>query len=312
MRILVSGANGFIGRTLCPHLTLLGHSVIPAVRRLSGVQGEHVVGDKSSWITALADCSSVVHLAGRAHIMKDKEQDSLRVFRNVNVDATIKLANLAVEAGVKRFVFMSTVKVNGEETFPGYSLKPDDLPAPHDPYAISKWEAEQRLYEISKKTGLDVVIIRPPLVYGPGVQGNFKTMIQWVRSGVPLPLGLVNNSRSMIALENLVSFTALCADIEASPNAKGQVFLVADGDNVSTSELLCKIAKAYGCSSRLLPIPVRFIWFLARLIGKEAIGSRLLGSLVVDRSKTREVLGWDPPISMDNQLKKMAKYDTVA
>ena len=310
MRILVSGANGFIGRTLCPHLTLLGHSVVPAVSRLSGVQGEHVVGDKSSWITALTGCSSVVHLAGRAHIMKDKEQDSLRVFRNVNVDATIKLANFAVEAGVKRFVFMSTVKVNGEETFPGYDLKPEDSPAPHDPYAISKWEAEQRLYEISKKTGLDVVIIRPPLVYGPGVQGNFATMIQWVRSGIPLPLGYINNKRSMIALENLVSFTALCADIEASPNAKDQVFLVADGDDVSTSELLRRIANAYGCSSRLLPVPVGVIWFLACLMGGESIANRLLGSLVVDASKARDMLGWAPPINMDYQLKKMAIYDT--
>ncbi len=312
MRILVSGANGFIGRALCHHLSLLGHSVVPAVRSLSGLQGEYVIRNKSSWISVLSRCSSVVHLAGRTHIMKDKEQDSLRVFRNVNVDATIQLANIAVEAGVKRFIFMSTVKVNGEETLPGYSFKPDDLPVPHDPYAISKWEAEQGLFEIAKKTGLDIVIIRPPLVYGPDVQGNFETMIRWVRSGIPLPFGLINNSRSMIALENLVSFTALCADIEASPNAKDQIFLVADGEDVSTSELLRRIAKAYGNNGRLLPVPAGFIWFLARLMGKEAIASRLLGSLVVDRSKTREVLGWDPPMSMDNQLKKMARYDTVA
>jgi nucleoside-diphosphate-sugar epimerase len=311
MRILVSGANGFIGRTLCSHLILLGHSVVPAVRRLSGVKGECVVGDKSSWITALTDCSSVVHLAGRAHIMKDKEKDPLRVFRDVNVDATIKLANYAVEAGVRRFVFMSTVKVNGEETFSEYSLKPDDLPTPHDPYAISKWEAEQHLLEISKKTGLEVVIVRPPLVYGPGVQGNFKTMIQWVRSGIPLPLGYIHNKRSMIALENLISFTALCADIEASPNAKDQVFLVADGDDVSTSELLRRIANAYGCSSRLLPVPVGVIRFLARLMNRESICNRLLGSLVVDVSKARDMLGWSPPINMEYQLKKMVIYDSL-
>lgn len=311
MKVLVSGANGFIGRALCSHLSFLGHSVVPAVRRSSGIEGEHIVGDKSSWMYALAGCSSVVHLAGRAHVMQDQERDPLQAFRTANVDTTIELANRAVEAGVRRFVFMSTIKVNGEETPSGRCFKPEDLPAPQDAYATSKWEAEQRLLEIAKKTGLDVVIIRPPLVYGPGVKGNFASLIQSVKREVPLPVGTTSNQRSMIALENLVSFTALCADIEASPNAKDQIFLVSDGKDISTSELVRKVAKAYGCNCRLLPVPVGLIWFAARLIGKASIINRLFGSLVVDGSKARKMLGWHPPITIDEQLQKMALHDSL-
>jgi nucleoside-diphosphate-sugar epimerase len=311
MKVLVSGANGFIGHALCSHLSFLGHLVVPAVRRSSGMKGEHVVGDKPSWMYALTGCSSVVHLAGRAHVMQADEREPLRAFRTVNVDTTIELANRAVEAGVRRFVFMSTIKVNGEETPPGCRFKPDDLPMPQDPYAIFKWEAEQRLLEIAKKTGLDVVIIRPPLVYGPGVKGNFASLIQWVKREMPLPLGATHNHRSMIALENLVSFTTLCADIAASPNAKDQIFLVSDGKDVSTSELLRRVAKAYGCNSRLLPVPVGLLWFTARLIGKASIVDRLFGSLVVDGSKAREMLGWHPPVSMDEQLQKIALHDSL-
>jgi nucleoside-diphosphate-sugar epimerase len=310
MKVLVSGANGFIGRALCSHLSSLGHSVVPAVRHSYGMKGEHIVGDRASWMHALAGCSGVVHLAGRAHVMQDHETDPIQAFRATNVGTTIELANRAVEAGVRRFVFMSTIKVNGEETAPGCRFKPDDLTAPQDPYAISKWEAENGLLEIARKSGLEVVIVRPPLVYGPGVKGNFASLVCWVNSGVPLPLGAVRNCRSMIALENLVSFAALCADADASPNAKDQIFLVSDGEDVSTSGLLRKVAKAYGCNCRLLPLPAGLIRFVARLMSKASLADRLLGSLVIDGSKAREMLGWHPPLTMDEQLQRMVLHDS--
>lgn len=310
MRVLVTGANGFVGSALCPYLAALGHTVIPAVRRQSGIASEVVVHGAESWKAALKGCDSVIHLAARAHVMQDQEQDLLQAFRASNVDTTIELAKRAVEAGVRRFVFMSTIKVNGEETAPGSSFSPDDPVAPKDPYAISKWEAEQELSEIAKSTGLEVVIIRPPLVYGPGVKGNFAALIKWVKNGIPLPLGAIRNRRSMMALDNLVNFTALCADIDASPNAKGQVFLVSDGEDVSTAELLRKVAKAFRRNSRLFRVPEGLMRVAARWMGKASIADRLFGSLVVDDSKARQMLGWHPQLSIDEQLQKMAQYDS--
>jgi nucleoside-diphosphate-sugar epimerase len=205
---------------------------------------------------------------------------------------------------------MSTIKVNGEETASGCRFRPEVSTDPKDPYAISKWEAEQGLFEIAKRTGLEVVIIRPPLVYGPGVKGNFATLIKWVKIGVPLPFGSLRNRRSMIGLDNLLSFTVLCADIARSPNAKGQVFLVSDGEDVSTAELLRRVAKAYGCKSRLFSVPVDLMRLAARCTGKSSPADRLFGSLVVDDSKARQMLGWHPPSSMDEQLQKMALHDS--
>ena len=308
-KILVSGANGFIGRALCPHLSSLGYSVIPAVRHPSGLEGERIIIDRQSWMYALAGCSSVVHLAGRTHVIEGYEADPLQALLNSNVINTTELANRAVEAGVRRFVFMSTIKVNGEETAPGCHFRPDDLTAPQGAYAISKLQAENELHEIARKTGLEVVIIRSPLVYGPEVRGNFASLVRWVNKGLPLPLGAIRNCRSMLALENLLSFAALCADIEASPNAKNQIFLVSDGEDVSTSELLRKIMKAYECNTQLLPVPAGMIRFAARLINKAPLADRLLGSLVIDGSKARELLGWTPPLTVDEQLNKMALYD---
>ncbi len=310
MRVLVTGANGFVGRALCPYLAALGHTVIPAVRRQSGIASEVVVHGAESWKAALKGGDSVIHLAARAHVMQDQEQDPLQAFRASNVDTTIELAKRAVDAGVRRFVFMSTIKVNGEETAPGCSFSPDDLVAPNDPYAISKWEAEQELFEIAKSTGLEVVIIRPPLVYGPGVKGNFATLIKWVKNGIPLPLGAIHNRRSMMALDNLVNFTALCADIDASPKAKGQVFLMSDGEDVSTAELLQKVAKAYRRNTRLFRVPEGLMRVAARWMGKASIADRLFGSLVIDDSKARQILGWHPPSSMDEQLQRMAQHDS--
>ena len=311
MKVLVTGANGFVGRPLCFHLRELGHEVVPVVRQAGSLEGEYVVSDEISWKDALKGCNSVVHLAARAHVMQDQEQNPLKAFRVNNVDTTIELANRAVEAGVSRFVFLSTIKVNGEKTAPGCSFSPEDSADPKDPYAISKWEAEQALFEIAKRTGLEVVVIRPPLVYGPGVKGNFATLIKWVKNGVPLPFRSLRNRRSMIGLDNLLSFTMLCADISLSPNAKGQVFLVSDGEEVSTTDLLCRVAKAYGCKSRLFSVPVSLIILAARWTGRVYVSDRLLGSLAVDDSKARLMLGWYPPDTMDEQLKKMAIYDSI-
>ncbi len=310
MRVLVTGANGFVGSALCPHLVALGHEVIPVVRRPSSIADEVIVHGAESWKAALKGCDCVIQLAGRAHVMQDQERDPLQAFRTNNVDTTIELAKWAVEAGVRRFVFMSTIKVNGEETALGCSFSPNNPVAPKDPYAISKWEAEQGLLEIAKSTGLELVIIRPPLVYGPGVKGNFASLIKWVKNGVPLPLGAIHNRRSMIGLDNLVNFTALCADIDASPNAKGQVFLVSDGEDVSTAELLRKVAKAYRRNSRLFRVPEGLMRVAARWMGKDSIADRLFGSLVVDDSKARQMLGWHPQLSMDEQLQKMAQHDS--
>lgn len=311
MKVLVSGANGFVGSALCPRLAALRHTVIPTVRRPSGIADEVILYGVESWKTALKGCDSVIHLAACAHVMQNQHRDPIQAFRADNVDTTIELAKHAVDAGVRRFVFMSSIKVNGEKTDPGCSFSHDDPVDPKDPYAISKWEAEQGILELAKSTGLEVVIIRPPLVYGPGVKGNFATLIKWVKNGIPLPLGgAIHNRRSMMALDNLVNFTALCADIQASPNAKGQVFLVSDGEDVSTAELLRKVAKAYRRNSRLFRVPEGLMRVAARWMGKASIADRLFGSLVIDDSKARQILGWHPASSMDEQLQRMAQHDS--
>ena len=306
MKILVSGANGFIGRALCSYLSSLGYQVVSAVRRPSGIQDEFVITDDESWKLALEGCTCIVHLAGLTNI-KTKEQSALsQAFRASNVDTTKALAERAIKYGVRRFVFMSTIKVNGEETKPGCSFAYDDQPLPLDPYAVSKYEAEQELFDYSKRSSLEIVVIRPPLVYGPGAKGNFAALVRCIKWGLPLPLGAVRNSRSMIAIENLLSFTALVADFNASPKAAGKVFLVSDGQAVSTPELLRKLGLAYGVSVRLLPVPVNLIRSLGQMLGMSYQFERLLGSLVIDNSKTYETIGWLPQITIDEQLRKMA------
>lgn len=308
MKVLVTGASGFIGSALCAHLVSLGHAVVPVVRRHGNLSNARIVraDDDAGWRSALDGCDSIVHLAGRAHVMREQEPDPLRAFRETNVDATLALAHRAVAAGVRRLVFMSTIKVNGEHTAPGSCFEPDDEPAPEDAYALSKWEAEQVLFTIARGTGLDVVVIRPPLVYGPGVKGNFAALIKWINKGIPLPLGAVDNQRSMIALENLISFVTICADRAASPQAANHVFLVSDGNAVSTTYLLKQIALSYGRQPSLIPVSTGLMFFCARLIGKASMANRLLGSLVVNDSKAREMLGWLPPITMDEQLRRMS------
>ena len=311
MKVLVTGASGFVGSALCAHLVVKGHAVRGAVRNtqgkpLPGVEYQ-IVSDMSigaNWREVLTDINVVVHCAARVHVMKEASVDPLAAFREVNVKGTACLAEQAVDRGAKRFIYISSIKVNGETTS-GHPFKADDTPAPEDPYGISKWEAEQVLREIAEKTGLEVVIIRPPLVYGPGVRANFLRLMQGIMLGVPLPLGAIDNRRSIVALDNLVDLIEDCLN---NPQAINQTFLVSDGDDLSTKALFQRTAVALGRSVRLIPVPVSLLWTLARLFGKSDFAQRLCGSLQVDISKTRDRLSWSPPISVDEALHKTAKH----
>ncbi len=307
MKVLVTGANGFVGSALIPYLLERGSVAVPVVRRPRGMADERVlqIPDRDAWLTALAGCDSVVHLAGRAHVMHETEADPVQAFKTANVDNTLTVARYAAAAGVRRFVFLSSVKVNGESTKPGQCFAADDKPAPRDDYARSKCEAECGLLDLAVQTGMEVVVIRPPLVYGPGVKGNFAQLIRWGTGRIPLPLGATDNARSMIALDNLLSVVHLCADRAASAKAANQVFLVSDGEPISTTQLLKNVAIAYGRGPLLLPVPKVLLQWLARFMGKANASDKLLVSLVVSDQKTRNLLGWVPPIDMLEQLHRM-------
>jgi len=316
--ILVTGATGFVGRHLCSRLKDEGRAVRCSVRNQFSIENSVVVGDigpDTQWGEALADVDIVIHLAARVHIMKDTISDPLAEFRLVNVDATLNLARQAAVAGVKRFIFLSSVKVNGEETLPHPNPLPEgegmtacfteqDTPAPQDPYGISKHEAEDGLRRLAEETGMEVVIIRSPLVYGPGVKGNFASMMRWVGKGIPLPLGAIRNQRSLVAIDNLVDFIIVCID---HPKAANQTFLVADGEDLSTTELLRRVGQAMDKPARLVPVPAGMLKFGAALLGKKDVAQRLCGNLQVDISKAREVLGWKPVVSVEEGLGKAAR-----
>ncbi len=300
MRILITGANGFVGSRLCAHLVAQGHAVRPAVRGARGMADEVAVGTldaATDWAAALDGCDTVVHLAARVHVMHDTAADPLALYRPTNTDATLNLARQAAQAGVKRFVFVSSVKVNGEGRDAAY--RETDTPAPEDAYAISKWEAEQGLWRIARETGLEVVVLRPPLVYGPGVKANFRRLLDVVERGWPLPLGAIENRRSLLYLGNFVDAIRVCVE---HPAAAGQTFLIDDGQPVSTPELVRAVARAMGRPARLLPAPVGMLEFAGALLGKRAAVARLTGSLWVDSSLIRVRLGWTPPFSMEAGL----------
>jgi UDP-glucose 4-epimerase len=254
----------------------------------------------TDWYTALNGVQSVVHCAARVHVMQDDVTDPLQAYREVNVNGTLNLASQAAQTGVRRFVFVSSIKVNGEATLPGKPFTADDLPSPLDPYGVSKLEAEQGLREIEEQTGMEVVIVRPPLVYGPGVKANFAAMMDWLARGIPLPLGAINNARSMVALGNLVDLLVTCLK---HPAAAGDTFLVSDGVDVSTTELLRRTAHAMGKNARLLPVSALVLKGGATLLGRRALAQRLCGSLQVDVAKTRRLLGWTPPLTLDEGLR---------
>ena len=311
-RVLVTGASGFVGRCLTANLTAAGRDVRAALRpsallpASAGVESV-VVGnldETTDWKAALNDVDSVVHLAARVHVMQDKAVDPLAEFRRVNVQGTLQLARQAVDAGVRRFVFISSIKVNGEGTLKGCRYTAGDVPAPMDAYGISKLEAEQGLLTLAASTGLEVVIIRPVLVYGPGVRANFLKMMRWLERGLPLPLGAIDNRRSLVSLDNLVSLILICLE---HPNAVNQVFLVSDGEDISTTALMRRSALALGKSARLVPVPESVLTVIAGLLGKRDVAQRLCGYLQVDIAKTRRVLGWTPPLSVDAGLALVAQ-----
>lgn len=307
MNILLTGASGFVGKHLGRQVDLQGaFTLTSVVRRPGSAEFGHEVLVNSldagtEWFRALRDQQVVIHAAARAHIVKDETPDPLAEYRRVNVDGTVNLARQAAAAGVKRFIYISSIKVNGDEAPLDKPFTAHDIPAPEDPYGISKLEAELGLGDVSRDTGMEVVIIRPPLVYGRGVKGNFASMTKLVEKGLPLPLGAVHNKRSLVSLDNLVDLIITCID---HPAAANQVFLAGDGEDLSTSELLRRVGTAMGKPARLLPVPAALLQFGATVLGKNAMAQRLLGSLQVDISKTRDVLGWEPPVSVDEGLRR--------
>ena len=300
--ILVTGSNGFVGRAVCARLCADSMAVRGAVRAAAGAHQVDVgnVGPGTRWEGALAGVAIVIHCAARVHIMADTDTDPLRAYREVNVEGSVNLARQAAAAGVKRLVFVSSIKVNGEATN-GSPYHADDVPAPVDPYGQSKLEAEQALRAVGRETGLEIVIVRPPLVYGPGVKANFRNLIKLVGRGLPLPFGSLRNQRSMVALDNLVDLLILCT---SHPAAAGQVFLVSDGIDLTIGQLITMIAHAHNKRPLLLPVPAKLMRTVANVMGKSAVAGRLLDSLQVDIEKTCAGLKWTPIVTPQVAIKK--------
>jgi len=308
-KILVTGASGFVGQALTAKLVKLGASEIIAMTRAkpaNSLLGARYVatGDftnQAVWSAALDGVDVIVHAAARVHVLNDDKAKSAAEFDRVNVALTLELARHAVAAGVRRFVFLSSIGVNGVQTDRGKPFTEADPPNPHNYYADSKLKAEQGLLDLSTKTGLEVVIIRPPLVYGPGVRANFAALMRAVQRGWPMPLACVHNLRSMVAMDNLVSFITACVD---HPQAANRTFLVSDGQDISSPDLVRGLARALGVSARLLPVPISALQFVGGALGRSDVIQRVCGNLRVDISKARRVLAWEPPISMDEGLRR--------
>lgn len=311
MKFLITGANGFVGKPLCAELLRQEQFVRAAVRAaVSPIENIAMaavgsIDGATDWTTALCDVEVVIHLAARVHVMKDASADPLAEFLKVNLHGTENLARQAARAGVKRFVYASSIKVNGERTSETAPFTELDKPNPQDPYAVSKWQAEQALQRIAQETNLEVVIVRPPLVYGPGVKGNFISLLTAIDRGVPLPLASANNARSLVYVCNLVDALIACA---THPAAAGQTYLVSDGEDVSTAVLVEKIARALGRNNRSFHFPPALLRAVATLAGRSEQIDRLFGSLRVSNKKICGELSWSPPYTLDQGLRATADW----
>lgn len=311
MRVLITGANGFVGQALCAQAAAQGFAVRAALRKLGAVSDNIetvVVGEingATDWRSALRDVDVVIHLAARVHVMRESAENPIEEFRKVNVAGTEHLARSAAACGVKRLVFVSSIGVHGKQTNLGRSFSELDKPYPHNDYALSKWEGELALHRVAHETGLEVAIIRPPLVYGAGAPGNFAQMLKVLAKNIPLPLASIENRRSLVYIGNFVDALLRCV---THPAAAGQTYLVSDGEDVSTPDLLRQLGAAMGHPARLLPCPPVLLKLAGRLVGKSGQIDRLLGSLQVDSSKIRRELGWQPPYTLQQGLQATAEW----
>ena len=319
--VLITGATGFVGRRLTEYLPSQHPNIHLrlAVRKITqNIMDAHlqsnprvrleVVGDinaQTDWAQALTGVDVVIHLAARVHVMQDHASDPLQEYRQANTASSLHLAQTAAKAGVKRLIYLSSIKVNGEATEPQKPFSEDSLPAPIDPYGVSKWEAELGIEKICLQTGMEFVAIRPPLIYGPGVKANFKKLMQLVAKGLPLPLGAIANQRSMLALDNLISFIDVAM---THPAAANQCFLLSDGQDLSTTQLLKLLARGLHQSLWLIPIPTVILQALAKMVGQSSASERLLGSLQIDSSKARQLLGWKPPLTVEEGIALTTEY----
>jgi nucleoside-diphosphate-sugar epimerase len=308
LRVLVTGASGFVGRALCPALEAAGFDVVRAMRRQDGganTVSTGALGSSWDWFDRIECPDVIVHLAARVHQMREAPEEAEQLHRAVNTEATLDLARRAAARGVKRLVFLSSVKVNGEGRLTPYG--PDDPPAPSDAYGRSKAAAEAGLFELAREGGMEVVVLRPPLIHGPGVQGNMRTLLRVLRWGIPLPLGSVTtNRRSLVGVDNLVSCVQCCL---THPDAAGAVWFVSDGEDVSTAGLLRRMGLALKKPARLWPLPVAWLHWIGATTGRKAAMDRLCGSLTVDILATRERLGWTPPVSLEEGLRRCVRSD---
>lgn len=313
MRVLVTGPNGFVGRAIIERLKHEPEtSIVAALRKnkpcyLNGINSVLIgdINEQTDFSEALSNVDVVIHTAAKVHVVKNSKKSTFTGFSDVNVGGTLNLAKQAISTNVKRFIYISSIKVNGESTTKKKIFCADDTPTPISQYAISKAEAEAGLIKIERTSELEVVIIRPTLVYGPGVKANFLSMMRWVHRGIPLPLGAIHNKRSFVAIENLVDLIVNCIH---HPKAANQIFLVSDDDDLSTTELFYRLSNAFGKKPRLVPVPHKLLEMLLKYAGKESIAQKLCDSMIVDISKTKAMLGWNPIISSYDGIKKSVEW----